>query len=180
LNDFFVVARTDKDPRASSKSLREAARSIDPVVPLSRFQTMEDAIYQSHWQPRFYLWTFSIFLAVAVVLAALGIYSVMAYVIAQRYREYGIRMILGARSGQVVGLVVRQGVMLVCVGIGVGLGISLVLSRFLDTMLFAVEPTDLFVYGMSSAIMWLGASLAVYLPARRISKTDLQAIVRHE
>jgi putative ABC transport system permease protein len=180
LNDFFFVVRTHQDPSEMGEVLRQAAWSVDPIVPLSRFRSMEESIHELNWQPGFYLWTFGIFSVISLLLATVGVYGVVAYLVARRFREFGIRIVLGATPEQTLRQVVSQGLKMVGLGLLAGLGASLLLSRFLSAMLFGVSPMDLQIYALSTAIMGLIVFLAVYFPARRLTKMDLQAIVRYE
>jgi putative ABC transport system permease protein len=133
---------------------------------------MNEVVSRSVWQPRLYAILFGVFAAVALALASVGLYGVMAYSVSERSREIGIRMALGAQRRDVLKLVVAQGMTLTLVGIGVGLAAALALTRLMRSLLFEVSVTDPLTFAGLAALLSVVALLACYLPARRATKVD--------
>src|SRR4029434_11191341 len=131
-------------------------------------------------EPRLYALLLSLFAGIALLLAAVGIYSVIAYSVAQRTPEFGIRRALGAQSGDVLKLVIRQGLQLALLGIGIGLASALALTRLLKTLLFNVSATDPLTFAVIAMLLLLVAALACWLPARRATKVDPLVALRCE
>jgi putative ABC transport system permease protein len=175
-----IVLRTAVDPLAESSALRTALTEIDRNQPLVKVRTMEDNISGTVAQPRFRTWLLGIFAAVALVLAAVGIYGVMSYSVNQRTNEIGVRMALGAEAMDVFRLIVGQGIQLALVGVGIGLVIALALTRVLRTFLFGVSALDPVTFlGMAMVLSLVGLA-ATYLPARRATKVDPMVALREE
>jgi putative ABC transport system permease protein len=175
-----VVARTRSEPAALVPALREAVRSADRGVTLSEVQTMDEVVARSTASPRFYLLLLGSFAAVALALAAIGIYGVMSYSVARRNTEIGIRMALGARSGDVLRLVMREAVGVVAIGGGVGLAVALLLTRLMGALLYGVGATDPVTFALVAALLALVALLATYVPARRAIRVDPLKALRAE
>jgi len=173
-----LVARTSTDqPAALGPSLRTAVWSVDGNVAVSEVQTMEEVVAAATSSPRFYLLLLGSFAAAALILAALGIYGVMSYSVAQRRNEIGIRMALGARRGDVLRLVMREAVGVVAIGGGIGLAVALLLTRLMGALLYGVGATDPITFVGVGALLALVALLATYVPARRAIRVDpLQAL----
>jgi putative ABC transport system permease protein len=151
---------------------------VDPQLPVGEFRTMEQVRGESVSQPRFLMFLFSTFSMVALAIAVIGIYGVIAYGVAQRRKEIGIRVALGARPSSVAAMVVRQGVVLAAAGIVVGLVLAFALTRFLAGFLFAVTPTDPITMVVVVASLAVAALLASFIPARRATRTDPAAVLR--
>ena len=143
-------------------------------------RTMEQALSRSVAARRFSMILLAVFASLALVLAAIGIYGVISYSVAQRTREVGIRMALGARTIDVIKLVVRDGLKLVLIGVGVGLAGALALTRLMTTLLFNVTPTDAMTYTTVAVALILVALIACCIPARRATKVDPLVALRFE
>jgi putative ABC transport system permease protein len=142
--------------------------------------TMEQLLAKSVMQPRFSTFLFGLFALLALALAAIGLYGVMSYVVAQRAHEIGVRMALGAQRRDVLGLIVRQGLTLTMIGSAVGLAAALAVTRLLASMLYGVSATDAPTFIGVSLFLIAVALLASYMPARRATKVDPLTALRHE
>jgi putative ABC transport system permease protein len=161
-------------------AIRRQLAALDPDVPLSKVMTMTDWMDESLAPSRFRSALMGGFALFAMVLAALGVYGVMAYNLSRRIAEIGIRVALGARPGQVLGLVIRQALKLSVVGVVIGLGASLCLTRFLKGLLFEVGTADPLTFATAGLILIGVAMVASYLPARRAMNVDPLVALRHE
>jgi putative ABC transport system permease protein len=141
---------------------------------------MEEVVADSVGQRRFAMQVVSLFGVLALLLASIGIYGVMAYSVSQRTREIGIRVALGASRGTILRWVLRQGMVLIAIGVGVGLLAAFALMRLLRTLLFGVQATDVVTYIALSAVLAVVALLACYIPARRATKIDPLVALRYE
>jgi len=162
-----LVARTEQDPRALVNGVASAVRAIDPELPLADVRTMEEVVDATLTRPRTVAVLLAAFAAMALALAAVGVYGVMAYSVAQRMQEIGVRMALGATPKSVFRLILSQGVRLVAIGVALGVLAAAGLTRLLDTLLFQTEPVDPWTFGATSALLMTIAALASYIPARR-------------
>jgi ABC-type antimicrobial peptide transport system permease subunit len=169
LNTALVV-RTSVEPSLVTPALRSALGEIDPNQPLVNVRTMETAMAATVAQPRLQMVLLILFAGVAVALAAVGVYGVMAYTVSQRIPEIGVRMAVGASPASVIGMVVRQGARLAVIGIGIGLVAAAVAARAVQTLLFDVSGLDPLTFMVAPLILGLAALLACYLPARRASR----------
>jgi putative ABC transport system permease protein len=169
LNTALVV-RTSVEPSLVTPALRSALGEIDPNQPLVNVRTMETAMAATVAQPRLQMVLLILFAGVAVALAAVGVYGVMAYTVSQRIPEIGVRMAVGASPASVIGMVVRQGARLALIGIGIGLVAAAVAARAVQTLLFDVSGLDPLTFTVAPLILGLAALLACYLPARRASR----------
>lgn len=176
--NFFV--RTAKDPAYLVNGFTGEIRSADRTVPVTGIQPLSKAISNTTAQTRFYTFLFGLFGAIGVVLTLTGIYSVVSYTVAQRTYEIGIRMALGATRGNVLGLVIGQGIRLTFVGLAIGLVASIALTRLMSSLLFAVSPTDPMTFALIPALLTVVALSACYLPARRATKVDPMIALRYE
>jgi hypothetical protein len=168
-----VLVRTALAPRAISQVLQRKVHDRSPDVPV-RFTTLEAALSENVASPRFRTLLLGIFAGLAVLLAMAGVYGVMAYVVGERTSELALRMALGASSGDVLRLVLKQGMSLVGIGLGIGLAGAVVATRLLTSMLFEVKPGDPMTY-LGVAVLLAGVALAACaLPARRACKIGLQ------
>jgi putative ABC transport system permease protein len=172
--------RTTGDPLAVIADLRNAANEIAPELAIDRALPMEDVVSGTTTRPRFYATLISVFGAVAALIAVVGIYGVLAYVVSQRTREIGIRMALGAQRGTVLKLVLGRGVAMIAIGSILGLAGAVELTRFLDGMLFGLSALDVATYLVVATGFAATAMLASYLPARRATSIDPLVALRHE
>ncbi len=177
---MLLFVRTAGDPQGMIASARNAVRSLDADVPVYQVRVLPDVVDQSVAAPRFHVWLFGVFGAVALVLAAAGIYGVLSFAVAQRNREIGIRMAIGARQQSVIQMIMRRGLILVLAGSVLGLAGTALATRVLQSLLYAVSPTD--PATLAGVVFILGATAlaACYIPARRASRVDPMVALRDE
>jgi putative ABC transport system permease protein len=175
----FVV-RAEGDPTLVAGAVRAAIHEIDPALPIFGMQTMSDTVADSLARPRFLSLLLGAFSVIALALAAVGIYGVMAYSVSQRTQEIGVRVALGARSSDVMKMVLGQGTKLAAVGVGIGLAGAFALTRVMSTLLFEVSVTDPATFVAVVALLAIVALLACYIPARRATKVDPLIALRCE
>jgi putative ABC transport system permease protein len=177
---MHLMVRTAGDPTAIASAVRQSIESGDPNQPMTQVRTMDDLIDASVMQRRLSMVLLAIFAAVATALAGLGIYGVMAYSVAQRTHEIGVRMALGAEPGDVLGLMVRDGMRLAGIGVALGIAGSIATTRYLQSELFGVRTIDPIT--LASVVVGLAAVAvaACYFPARRAAKVDPLIALRHE
>ena len=173
-----VRARTDAP--ALMTPLRNAVAEVDPSLPLYNLGTMQGRVMDSVAQSRFSTMLLIVFGAIALILAAIGVYGVISYGVAQRTQEIGIRMALGARHVDVLAMIVRHGAALAAVGLAVGLAAALALSGLLGSLLYQVSPTDPPTFAAGLVVLSFVAVLAAALPARRAAQTDPMVALRNE
>jgi putative ABC transport system permease protein len=178
VEEMTFVVRTDGDPRAAIPIVRTQLASMDPEVALSRIRTMEEVVAQSAAQPRFRTTILGVFAAVALVLAAVGLYGVVAFSVNQRRAELGLRMALGADRHEILRLVLRQGLMPVIVGICCGLAGAAAVTRVMHTLLFDVSAQDPMTFSAVSLMLLAVAAAACYVPARRAMTVDPVSTLR--
>ena len=178
-NMNFVV-RAQGDPQALSGSIRGAVREVDASLPVYGLRTMSEVVERSMVQPRFLSLLLATFASIALFLAAIGIYGVMAYSVAQRTQEIGVRMALGAQRVHVLRLVFSQGFLLLVIGTVIGLGGAFALTRLMKSLLFEVTATDPLTYTSVVGVLAVVALLACYIPARRATKVDPLVALRYE
>jgi predicted permease len=179
-NRMMLAVRTTADPLASVTAVKEQVAALDRDLPISAIQTMEQIVYGSVTQQRFNLTLLGTFAALALLLAAVGIYGVISYSVTQRTREIGVRMALGARARDVSRLVMRQGIKLALLGVALGLGGALALTRWMESLLFGVSPTDPLTFSAIALLLTAVALLACWLPARRATRVDPLVALRHD
>jgi len=180
LDEITVVMRSRGDPAVALEAARAAVLSLDRDLPVYDAFTLESMIDRALGQPRFYVLLLTIFAALAVVLAVVGIYGVIAYTVQQRTREIGIRIALGASHGRVVGMVVRGGLLLALAGIALGSAGAYAMTRVLQSLLYGVGARDPMTFVAVAALLGVVAVLASWLPARRAARVDPLSAMRAE
>jgi putative ABC transport system permease protein len=177
---LFLVVRTAGQASTLGPSLRERVRQVDPDVTVTNIRTMEERLAASVARPRLQTLVLGGFAALALLLAAVGIYGVMAHAATQRTREIGIRMAVGASSRAILALFMRQGAAMVAFGLAAGLLGAVSLTRALRTLLFEVSPTDPRVFAALTVVLATVALAAAWFPARRATRLDPTVALREE
>jgi putative ABC transport system permease protein len=180
VQSMAVVLRTAVPPASISQAARRAVHDVDPNLPVSQVRTLEQIVSRSISQPRFYMTLLAAFAALALVLAAIGIFGVLSYAVAQRTREIGIRMALGAQESTVVRLVVREAMLLAAAGVTLGLIAAFFVSHSLEAFLFQTRPTDPLTFAGVATLLAVVALTASYIPARRATQVDPLTALRSE
>ena len=174
-----VAVRTTTDPLNQAAAVTQEARAIDPNVPIYDVKSMEQWLSASLARRRFAMLALGLFAVAAMLLASVGIYGVMSYAVAERTREIGIRVAMGAQTRNVIELVIGQGMMLAGIGVGIGLAGAAGLTRLMKNLLFIVSPSDPLTFIVIALLLAGVALLACYLPARRAAKVDPMIALRH-
>jgi predicted permease len=167
-----VHVRASGDPAAIMNTVRRELQQLEPTMPLLNVTTLRDVFEQALWAPRMGASLLGIFALLALLLAAIGLYGVMAYSVSQRTRELGIRLALGARQSEVRNMVVRQGVLLAVGGVAIGLAAAFAMARMVTNLLFGVTATDPMTFALIPVVLLVVAAIATYLPAWRASRVD--------
>jgi predicted permease len=175
-----LVVHTAGDPRAAASALRAEVRGVDPEQGLLSVETMDDVVADSVARPRLQALLLGAFAVLALVMACLGLYGVLAYAVEQRRREVGVRMAIGATPSTILALVVGQGLRLTALGLAIGLALALAASRTVATLLYGVRPTDPPVYLGVGALLLLVAAAASWLPARQAMRVDPVVVLRED
>jgi len=173
-----LIVRTAQPPELLLESVRRELASLDRTLPIVGVSTISQTLRNALWAPRVGASLLAIFGGLALLLATIGIYGVMSYVVRQRQREIGIRMALGARGSDILGLMVRQGMRVVALGLGVGLALAFALTRLVANMLFGISPTDPLSFGLTALVLALAALVANLIPARRAAAVDPTVTLR--
>jgi putative ABC transport system permease protein len=179
-NNLMVAIQTSTTPEALTSALREQVRVLDPDQPVTNINTMDQLLSRTLSEAKFRLLLFGLFGGLALMLAAIGIYGVMATAVSQRTHEFGLRMALGAQKGDVLRLVIGQGMTLVVIGVAAGLGSAVALTRLMSSLLFGVSATDSTTLVLITLLLAAVALLACYIPARRATKVDPLVALRYE
>jgi putative ABC transport system permease protein len=169
---MWVMVRTAADPNSLGASVRQVVRDLDASLPVSLMSPLDEVVSESVAQQRFSMLLIAMFGMVALVLSAVGLYGVVAYSVSLRTREIGLRMAIGAMPGDVLKMVVGDGMKLAAMGVVIGTVAAFVLSRFVASMLFEVEVSDPVSYSGTALVLLLVAALACYIPARRAMRVD--------
>jgi len=170
--NLTLVTRTDGPPTALAQSVREIVREADPDQPVANVRTLEDVISTAVTQPRFRTLLLGAFAAIALALAAIGVYGLLSHGVAQRTNEFGVRMALGASPSVVLSLVIREGVVLAVTGLALGLLGAVLAVRVLDSVLFEITPWDPLAWIVSAGTLLAVSLLASWIPARRALRVD--------
>lgn len=177
---LYLAVRTVNDPAAVANTMRSEVAAIDRDQPVASLMTMDQRISDSVAPRRFNMFLLGLFAALALVLAAIGIYGIMAFSVVQRTHEIGVRMALGANTGDVLKLILRNGFKLALIGIVLGLLVAFAATRVLSTLLFGVSATDPTIFLIDALLLAFAALLACYIPARRATKVDPLVALRYE
>jgi putative ABC transport system permease protein len=164
--------RVEGDPASLIPQVRRAIHEVNPDIAINEIKPMDEVITEALWQRRLWGALFALFAGVALLLAAVGIYGLMSYLAGQRTREIGVRIALGAQKGDVLRLIVGQGLKVVAIGVAIGLIAALALSRVMKSLLFDVAATDPLTFAAMALLLACVAVVACYIPARRAAKTD--------
>lgn len=175
-----IIVRTNGDPMTLGNVARTEIHAVDPAIPVTNIRTMDEIFLASVAQQRFSMLLVGVFGALAVALAAIGIYGVMGYTVTQRKHEIAVRMALGAKTNQVLKLILKDGLVLASLGVVIGLAGAFALTRLMSSLLFEVKPTDAQTFIAVSALLIFVALLACFIPARRASKVDPLVALRSE
>jgi predicted permease len=178
LSDITLVAHTTGDPRGLATALAAAIHELDATLPIFRLQTVDDALIDRLDKERGASSLLGIFGTLALLLAALGLYGVMAYAVSQRTREIGVRVALGARQSDVLRQFVGEGVRLATVGVVIGLMLSVALTRIIARFLYGVSATDAATFAGGALLLGVVAALASWIPARRATRVDPMVALR--
>ena len=175
-----LIVRTATEPLALAGAVRDAIWRVDPDQPVSTMRTMDEVFDTELANRNNQLTLVAAFAALALVLAAVGLYGVLSYAVAQRTAEIGLRIALGAKHVTVVRAVVGGALLLSCVGLAVGIGGALALTRLLESFLFGVSATDPMTFAAAAALLLLVTAAAAYVPARRAANVDPMTALRNE
>jgi predicted permease len=168
----FLVVRTSGEPSAMQHAISAAIHEFDKSVPVYQVSTVERYISNSAAQPRFQAFLLACFAGIGLILSAIGLYGLLSYVVVQRTSEIGLRMALGAQRSDVLGMIIRRGLLLTLLGISTGLAASAVVTRFISEMLFHIQPTDPLTFALTAALLLIAGVAASGLPAYRAARLD--------
>jgi putative ABC transport system permease protein len=172
IRSVFVVVRTSTEPMGLAGAVRGVVRQLDPTLPVANVRPMNEVVATALATPRLTGFLLGTFAAIALALAAVGIYGVLAYLVSQRTQEIGIRLAIGADRSQVLGMILRQGMTLAIGGIAVGIAAAFVLTRLMQSLLYEVTPTDPMTFFIVAAVLFVVSLVASYLPAWRATKVS--------
>jgi putative ABC transport system permease protein len=177
---YTLIVRSISDPANLTNTVRQKIWAVDRDIPITQVRTMEDLIETATVQPRFNALLLALFAGIALCLGAIGIYGVISYAVTQRTREIGIRIALGAQQRDVLSLVVREGMTLASIGVGIGLLAAFALTRWMETLLFGVRPSDPLTFAVIALLVLAVSLLACCAPARRAAKVDPLMALKYE
>jgi putative ABC transport system permease protein len=176
----YLALRVAGDPASYANAVTGAVASLDKQVPVYRVRTLEENLANASAQPRFQTLLLTGFAAAALLLAAVGLYSVLSYMVVQRTHEIGLRMALGAQRGNVLTMVLNRGIVLAFIGVALGVGVSALLTRFLGSLLYGVKPMDPITFLTVSAVLLAVSALASLAPAARAASLDPMKTLRDQ
>jgi putative ABC transport system permease protein len=176
----FLVVRTNQEPSKMTSAVREQVAALDRGVPVYQIATIDQLLSRSVAPQRFDLFLLVLFAALAVGLAAVGVYGVLAFSVSQRTHEIGIRLALGAHPRDVLRLIIQQAMKLVCAGIVLGMAGAVALTRLMSSLLYGVSPTDPVAFLAAALLLMTAAMIACYVPARRAMRVDPIVALRSE
>ncbi|MGH9752494.1 MAG: ADOP family duplicated permease [Blastocatellia bacterium] len=177
---FLIVKTESADPLSLVSAVRNEVKALDRELPLASVRALDEHFALSIARPRFQAMLVTLFAALALILASVGVYGVISYSVTQRTHEMGVRIALGAHSRDVLALVARQGMTLVAIGVAIGLAASFALTRLMKTLLFGVSPTDAMTFVLIPLLLTVVAIVACLIPARRATKVDPLVALRHD
>lgn len=181
VTDMYVVMKSQSgNPGNLAGEVREQLNELDSSLPLSSVRPMDDVLERAQSRPRFLTLLLSLFSITALAIATVGIYGVVSYSVARRTKEFGLRMVLGAQTGDVLGMVMKQGAGMVVVGLIAGLVTAFALTRLMASLLFSVAPTDAMTFASVTVVLAAVALAACYIPARRATEVDPMQTLRYE
>jgi predicted permease len=180
ITDPYLAIRTAGDPLALQGALRAAVRDLDKSAPVYQVSTLEDYISKSVAQPRFQTFLFACFAGIALILATIGLYGLLSYMVVQRTLEIGLRMALGAQRTDVLGLIARRGMALALIGVATGVVIAVVMTRLLAGMLYGIRPTDPLTFAATAMVFLLVSIVASSMPAYRAARMDPMKTLREQ
>ena len=181
VGDMYVVMKSASgNPGNLAGEVREQLNELDSSLPLADVRLMDDVLERAQSRPRFLTLLLTLFSITALAIATVGIYGVVSYSVARRTKEFGLRMVLGAQTGDVLGLVMKQGAAMVGIGLVAGLVFAFLLTRLMASLLFAIAPTDALTFASVTAVLAVVALLACYMPARRATEVDPMQTLRYE
>jgi putative ABC transport system permease protein len=172
MNNMSLVVRSTNDPRNLARGLQQAVQSLDRDLPVRPVITLERYLGRAAAQPKFNALLLGLFAGLALLLTAIGLYGVMAYAVVQRVREIGVRIALGAQTGDVLKMVLRHGLKLTALGMAIGLAAAYALTRYMRSLLFGVKAADPLTFAAIALLLIVVALLACWIPARRATKVD--------
>jgi ABC-type antimicrobial peptide transport system permease subunit len=179
-NPMSLVVRSTVDPLSHVSSIRSTIREIDPAVPIFDVRALDDLLSDSFGSRRFNMYLLGCFAAAAAVLSCVGLFGVLAYLVAQRTRDIGIRLALGARRGNVMAMIASRGMRLALSGAVLGLVAAFAAARLMKSLLFSVSPWDPLTFVAVPVLVCIVALIACYVPARRASRVDPLTALRSE
>jgi ABC-type antimicrobial peptide transport system permease subunit len=180
LMGYTLVVHTAGDPGALTEAVRRQIHALDPAMAIFNEETMEEHVRTAYFLPRLAAMLFGVFGFIGLVLAVVGLYGVMSYAVSRRTREIGIRMALGAESGAVQRLVVRQGMVLALIAVALGWPAAWMLARVASSFLYGIQPHDALTFAAVPPVMAAIALVACWIPARRASRVDPMQALRTE
>jgi putative ABC transport system permease protein len=175
-----IILRANVNPLSLNRAVRDAVAAVDPIVPTGSIRSMDQVLSHSLALRNFMMFLLSLFAALALTLATVGIYGVISYAVSQRTREIGVRMALGANPGDVLRLILGEGLKLVLAGAALGIVVALLATRFISTMIYGVSATDPFIFLSVIALLVVVSLAACYVPARRAMRVDPMVALRYE